>query len=115
MSRLQLRQKLVLGLFAGFGSLPGHLNSNFRFLALGGIANRSQQPQCLDLAFDQKVLGALLQGQIGQRFVVATGQDNQRDARCSGVHPPHSIQPLRVRESWVEQNKVNVVVRQVMY
>ena len=94
-------------MFAGFRRLLCFLHFNFGFLALGCVANRPEQPWGLDLALDEKVLGTLLQGAIRQQFVVTSSQYNQRDARRGCVRPPHSFQPLSVRQSKVEQDNVH--------
>ena len=83
-------------------------------LALGGIAQRSQNPARLDLAFDEIVLSAFLQGLLGQRFVVQARQHHEGTDGRGGVGPPYRSQSLCIGQSQVEQDNVDRMLRKIL-
>src|ERR1700685_3099830 len=82
-------------------------------LALGGIAERPQKPACLDLAFDEIVRCAFLQGLFGHRLVVQASEHHERYTWCRGVGPPYRTQPLCIGQPKVQQYHVDDTLRKI--
>ena len=66
----------------------------FHGLALDGVAHGPHEAARLNLAFNQIVLRAFLQGLGGQRLVVQTRQDDQGNARRGCAGPPYRFESL---------------------
>src|ERR1700674_3517985 len=88
------------------GAFLFHEQCLFHDLALDGIAQGSQKPARLDLALDEIVLRAFLQGLCGHRFVVQARQHHQGDAGRGCVGPPYRSQSLCIGQPQVEQDNV---------
>ena len=84
-------------------------------LALDGIAQGPEQPARLDLAFDEIVLRAFLQGSSGQGFVIQPRQHHQGVVGRDRADPPKRSQPMRVGQSQVQQDNVNPTARQILF
>jgi hypothetical protein len=79
----------------------------FDHLALNGIAQGSHEFVRLDLAFDEIVLRALLDGLNCPRLIVQAGQQHNGGAGRDCARPSDRLQSFWIGQSQVQQDNVN--------
>ena len=87
--------------------LRGKLELGKQFPALDGVPNRAPQHGAGDLAFDQVVLGAFLNGLNGKCIIIVTGQDDYRDRGSMGIYRFKGFKAHRsVRKAEIQKNDI---------
>jgi hypothetical protein len=84
-------------------------------LALDRVAQGPHQAACIELALDEIVLRALVEGLHGERVVLGTGEHHQRGPGCRRVRATDRIDPTLVGQAEVEHDQIDRVMGEVRF